>query len=186
MDKIGALTAEAPSLAATSIQGPSFTWRGLLYGGLTVGLLDGTEACIFYQAWPSRVFRSVAGVLIGREVALAGGPEILTLGLAMHFTVAFSIVAVYFLLSRGLPALHKYAVPVGMVYGLCALYTMQWVIVPAMRGKPNSQLWPEITNGILGHMFLVGLPAALWARWAYNKRKQAATISVGASAPANR
>lgn len=173
MERTGEFSVPAAALPAPASVAPSAApaaaaslgrARALLYGTATVAVLDAIDACVFYNAPPFRVFRSIAGALIGGPAARAGGSGVVALGAAMHVLVAFSIVGVYFLLSRWLPALHRHAVAVGLIYGVIALFVMQWVIVPSMTGRSPSTALPNLANGILGHAFMVGLPAALFAR----------------------
>ena len=57
----------------------------IVYGGLTAGALDILYAFVFYGirigATPTRILQSVAGGLLGREAARAGGLKTAALGL---------------------------------------------------------------------------------------------------------
>src|SRR5262245_25338668 len=76
----------------------------IFWGGLACGVLDITQACI---AWglrgvkPVRVFQSVASGLLGPKSYQGGLPTAL-LGAALHFFIAFSAAAIYYLASRKL------------------------------------------------------------------------------------
>ena len=135
----------------------------ILLGGLFGGAGDFFFAFIFY-GWKIRVFQSVAAGLIGREAAFTGEVPTFVLGIILHFLIAFIWAALFWALSRKLPALVKYAIPAGLAYGLVIFYGMNSVVLPlsALHTKawpPVFQPWP-----IAGHMFLVGLPIALMAR----------------------
>jgi len=139
----------------------------LLGAAATVALLDGLEAVIFFGLRgtpPMRIFQFVAGGLLGRE-ALDGGVATFALGLLCHFTVALSIATVYFLASRRLPALRERPVLCGAAYGVVAFFVMHYVVVPlsAAPAGAGRSAWPILVNGVLGHIFLVGLPIALFA-----------------------
>ncbi len=151
----------APALSSTAAKSAVRYW---LYGGLLVALLDMIDAVVFYRATPFAVCRSIAGALIGVPLMRSGAPWVEPLGALMHVTVATSIVGVYFLLGRRWPALHRRAVAAGLLYGVVAFFVMQWAIVPLMVHRGPSTAPAELANGILGHAFLVGLPAALFAR----------------------
>ena len=89
-------------------------------------------------------------------------------GFLSHFLVAFCIVTVYVLASRVLPVLRKKWVICGMAFGVIAYFVMTWFVVP-MSNAGNGQITfalpvtPVMANGILIHMFGVGLPAAYFA-----------------------
>jgi hypothetical protein len=145
--------------------------RAVLCGGLTVGILDITDALVFFglyvPASPIRIFHSVAAGLIGREAARAGGIPTAILGGVLHFTIATIITAVYYLVSRKLPALVRRPVLYGIPYGIVCYFVMSFVVIPLSNaGVPGRGLhwpaWPVFLNGIVGHALLVGLPAALW------------------------
>jgi hypothetical protein len=142
--------------------------RAVLLGGLTVGILDITDALVFFglyiPATPMRIFHSVAAGLIGREAARAGGVPTAILGGVLHFTIATIITAIYFLASRKLPALVRRPVVYGLAYGVVCYFVMSFVVIPlSAAGRPLSwPAWPVLVNGILGHALLVGMPAALW------------------------
>jgi hypothetical protein len=142
--------------------------RAVLLGGLTVGICDITDALVFFglyiPATPIRIFHSVAAGLIGRDAARAGGIPTAILGGLLHFLNATIITAIYYLVSRKLPAIVRRPVAYGLAYGVVCYFVMSFVVVPlsaAGRGLSWPE-WPIVVNGILGHALLVGLPAALW------------------------
>ena len=139
----------------------------LFAAAATVALLDGLEAVIFFGLRgtpPMRIFQFVAGGLLGRD-ALDGGVATFALGLLCHFAVALSIATVYFLASRRLPVLRERPVLCGVAYGVVAFFVMHFVVVPLSAAPTGAgrSAWPILVNGVLGHVFLVGLPIALFA-----------------------
>ena len=140
--------------------------RALALGTLTVGVLDGLDAIIFFGlrgVAPSRIFQSIASGLLGRA-AFDGGMATALLGVMLHFTVAFLIVTTYFLASRVLPVLAQRPWRFGPLYGIVAYIVMSRVVVPlsaAASGPPSAAV---VLNGLLIHIVGVGLPAALCAR----------------------
>ena len=140
--------------------------RALLYGTLAVGVLDGLDAVVFFGlrgAQPIRVFQAIASGLLGRQ-AFAGGPATAALGLALHFFIAFGIVATFLAASRRIPALVRAPVISGLLYGLAVYVVMNHVVVPLSAAATGSFSWPVFVNGVLIHMFGVGLPSSLAAR----------------------
>lgn len=148
------------------------TVRAILYGGLTVGTLDLLDAFIFFGmrsgAAPMGILHSIAAGFVGRDAARAGGVPTAILGVFSHYLVAFSIVATYVLISRAAPLLRKQWVVSGIVFGVIAYFVMTWFVVP-MSNAGNHQITfalpvtPVVINGILIHMFGVGLPAAYFS-----------------------
>ena len=146
--------------------------RAIVSGGLVVGTLDLLDAFIFFGlrsgAQPMGILHSIAAGFVGRDAARAGGVPTAILGLFAHYLVAFSIVTVYVLLSRVMPALRKRWLVCGLVFGVAAYFVMTWFVVP-MSNAGNGQITfalpatPVMINGILIHMFGVGLPAAYFA-----------------------
>lgn len=145
------------------------TSRAILYGGLAVGVLDILSAIIFWKLYrdvaPMRVLHSVAGGLLGRDAATQGGTQTALLGLALHFFISFIVATVYVLASTKLPALRRQWIFYGMAYGLVVFVVMNYVVIPfsAIGSWPRFQL-PNLLFGVLGHFFLVGLPAAYFVR----------------------
>ena len=94
-------------------------WFAILLGGAIAGALDISYA-IGFSAWrgvaPQRLLQSVASGLLGAP-AFQGGWAVAGLGLLLHFCIAFAAAAIFVGLSRSRPALVRWAVPVGVVYG---------------------------------------------------------------------
>ena len=138
--------------------------QALLYGALAVGTLDILDALIFFGlrgARPIRILQSIAAGLLGRE-AFNGGWGTAALGLALHFFIAFIIVLVFVTASQRMPALTRQPVLVGLIYGIAVYLVMTFVVVPASAaGGGGLPRWPVALNGVLIHMFGVGVPASL-------------------------
>jgi uncharacterized membrane protein YagU involved in acid resistance len=150
--------------------------RAIVYGGLTVAVLDGLDAIVFFGlrsgVGPVRIFKGIAGGLLGREAALAGGWPTALLGVAMHFTIATTIVAMFVLLSRRFPLLAQRPFVWGPLYGIGAYLVMNLVVLPlsALHGTGLPSALPVLLNGILIHIIGVGTPSALVARMATRAR----------------
>lgn len=146
--------------------------RAILYGGLTVGALDLLDALIFFGvrsgAQPMGILHSIAAGWLGRDAARAGGVTTAILGLVSHFLVAFTIVTVYVVASRFMPALRRNWLVCGLAFGVVAYFVMTWFVVPLSNAGSGTITYalpvtPVLTNGILIHLFGVGLPAAYFA-----------------------
>ena len=136
-------------------------------GALVVGVLDGLDAMIFFGlrgAAPHRIFQSIASGILG-GAAFQGGAATTVLGVVLHFLVAFLIVLTCFVLSGFLPVLVERPIAAGAAFGVTAYIVMNYVVIPlsAMaRGGPPP--WPVLINGVLIHVFGVGIPCAMFAR----------------------
>jgi len=142
------------------------TGRALLAGTLAVGILDGLDAVIFFGlrgVAPVRIFQSIASGLLGRA-AFAGGWTTGILGVALHFFIAFCIVGVFLAAGRRLPFLVRRPIVWGILYGVAVYLVMNRVVIPLSAAASGSPPWPVLVNGVLIHMFGVGLPASLAAR----------------------
>ncbi len=143
------------------------TAGALVAGTLAVGVLDILDAFIFFGlrgASPIGILQSIASGVLGRA-AYQGGVRTAALGLLLHFVIAFGVVATYFVASRLVPALNRRPWLYGVLYGLVVYAVMNLVVVPlsaAALGSGPPALAVRV-NGLLIHMFGVGLPAALVA-----------------------
>lgn len=146
--------------------------KALALGTLVVGTLDILDALIFFGlrgAAPIRIFQSIAAGLLGPS-AFQGGLATALLGGALHYFIAFVIVAVYFLASRRAPVLTRHAASLGIAYGIAVYFVMNYIVIPLSAAHQGPFSLPVFINGILIHALGVGLPAALFARAAMGPR----------------
>jgi hypothetical protein len=148
--------------------------RAILWGGLICGVLDISSAVIISLAnkgSPIRMLQGIAGAVLG-PVTFEGGFATAALGLAIHFGVAFAATAIFYWLSRRIPAMVEWAVPSGLLFGVFWLLVMYRGVIPLMAAlrplylsnvvkRPLPALWPL---PLLVHMTCVGLPIALAVR----------------------
>jgi hypothetical protein len=155
----------------------SFWFRATLWGGLTAGVLDIADALIFHGARgvaPWRILQAIASGLLGRA-AFGGGAWTAALGLGLHVLIATSAAAVYALASLYLPVLVRRPWLCGSAYGLVVYAVMQWVVLPLSAFRPGPPAPPGaidwgLVNLLLAHVFCVGLPIAVSARWAWRRK----------------
>jgi hypothetical protein len=150
------------------IRTPWSAAKALVVGGLAVGILDGLDAIIFFGlrsgATPQGIFRGIAGGLVGRPAARAGGIGMALVGVLCHFFIAFSIVTVYYVVSRRLHVLAQHPFIFGPLYGIAAYLVMNQVVIPlSALGAGPAPPWPVFINGLTIHALGVGLPSALVA-----------------------
>lgn len=142
--------------------------RALLLGTLAVGILDGLDAVIFFYlrngVTPDRIFKSIAAGVLGPAIARQGGSGTVLLGVALHFFISFMVVVVFMLASRRIPFLSRRPVVSGLLYGIGVYLVMNFIVIPLSAAGSGRMILPVVVNGVLIHMFGVGLPASLAAR----------------------
>lgn len=139
--------------------------KPILLAGLVAGTLDILDAIIFYKVRsnvpPIRILQSVASGLLGRD-AFAGGMKTAAIGLAIHFCIATCWAALFVLIARSVPALRRYAVAGGIVYGLIVYAIMNYLVLPQTHARPlPTQASIVVLNGVCAIVFCIGLPIAL-------------------------
>src|SRR5204862_4397313 len=140
--------------------------KTLIAGGLVVGALDFLDAVVFFglrnRTTPIRIGQSIAAGLQGRA-AFTGGIASAALGVLLHFFIAFSIVFIYYFASRRLPLLTEHVIICGILYGIGAYFFMNYMVIPLSATPRGAFVWPVFINGILIHVFGIGIPAAFFA-----------------------
>ena len=156
--------------------------RALIAGWLVVGFLDLLDAFLFfglmYDVPPTRILHSIAAGLVGRDGALGGGGMTASIGLTLHFFIAFAVVIVAYLAGSRVPALVARPFISGPIYGLIVYAVMNYVVIPlsAAPGTGSMPALPVLINGLLIHIFGIGIPAMWFAREALRARCPARSL----------
>jgi uncharacterized membrane protein YagU involved in acid resistance len=137
----------------------------VVVGGLVAGALDIAFACIFWWleagSSPTRIFQSVAAGLLGKD-SFTGGAATAALGLALHMAIAMTFAFAYRGAAQVWPALARYPLRCGALYGLAVYGVMRYAVIPlsaTSAGGADNRLW--ITLMIAAHVVLIGIPIAL-------------------------
>lgn len=111
----------------------------------------------------------MAAGLLG-PISFEGGWATAVMGLLLHYFIAGSIAAMYYLVARRWALLWRWPLLSGAAYGLLLYAVMNYVVVPLSAARPGSKdpLWISLT--VLVHMGLIGIPCALVARRAIRGR----------------
>jgi hypothetical protein len=141
----------------------------ILWIGLVAGTLDITDNLIFNHLrgiTPKMVFHYIASGLIGSSAAVRGGATTVVLGVAIHYAIALTWTAIFYVASRKLAVLTKRPVLSGLVYGGIVYVVMNYIVLP-MTAVP--QLRHRITpaariNAILALLLFIGLSISLLVR----------------------
>jgi uncharacterized membrane protein YagU involved in acid resistance len=143
------------------------SWMGILFGGLTAGVMDITAAILTWKfkanVPPTRILQSVASGWMGKD-AFAGGAKTAALGLAFHFLIAFTAATVFYLASRKIGFLLSSVWEAGALYGILVYGFMYWVVMPLSNVRRGPFSWEVEITAVITHIVCVGLPIALWVR----------------------
>ena len=152
-----------------------FVPKAILWGGLIAGTLDITAACLDvkfnFDKGPVWLLQNVASSLLG-PASYNGGAATAVLGLAMHYLVACTATAVFYVLSRRFPPLVRWPGLSGPIYGAVVFLVMFRGIIPLTIALKSLYLttafnhnWPPLRGTqFFIHLVCVGLPIALSAR----------------------
>jgi hypothetical protein len=142
------------------------TWSPIVIGGFAAGAFDLTSAFITF-GWG--VPRAIASGLLGGS-AFQGGVGTWILGVALHFLIAFSAAALYYVASWKLSFLKEHFLVCGLFYGIAVFLVMNLVILPlsAVPWKIGPFDLAGLIKGLMIHMFLIGLPIS-FSVWKFSK-----------------
>ncbi len=155
------------TLSAVPAVPPVGLRHAILAGGVSVAVLDAIDAILAYGAFarvtPGAVYQYVASGLVGPAAFQMGAPSVL-LGILIHVFIAFSAATVYALAATRLAFLSRHVAASGIAYGVGMYAFMNFVVIPLSATPSSPFSWPLVVNGVLGHVVLVGLPIAWFAR----------------------
>jgi hypothetical protein len=139
--------------------------RAIVTAGLVVGVLDISSAFVIW--WQRGValqhgLQGIAAGLLGTR-SFEGGLATASLGLVLHFFVAFVVVSVFYLANRKIPFLTKKPFVWGVVYGIGVYLVMYWVVLPSAFSTFRHRLSNELLELAI-HICLIGLPTAFIVR----------------------
>jgi hypothetical protein len=150
-------------MSAETGSGKSRALPAVFFAGSLCGVLDINAA---FLTWWSRGVRPVdilhviASGLIGRR-SFDGRAPTAALGLALHFLIAFSAAAVYYVASHHLKFMTQRPVISGIVYGVCVYTVMYWMVIPLSHYHPAAFSWFNASVAVVTHIVCVGLPISL-------------------------
>ena len=136
----------------------------IVAGGLTAATCDFIAAMLIYHLPAVTVGKAVARGWFGREKAMAGRLDVAAIGVVSHYFILLVAAAIFVFASLRFPILRRRAVIVGILFGLCIYVVMHFVVLPLSAAGPGNPKGIRLVEELLGHMFVIGLPIALWAR----------------------
>lgn len=137
----------------------------LLRATLLTGVIDGLWAVVLtriYGRTVMRLWQGVAATAFGQGMFDGGIPTML-LGIATHFTVAFTWSAIFLLLFTRSAWLRRVLdspaglLAVAAVYGPLIWIVMSAIVIPTLSGTPFKITGRWVIQAA-GHMVFVGLP----------------------------
>jgi hypothetical protein len=130
-------------------------------GGLIAGMLDLGQAVILFGA---KIPLAIAAGLLGPQ-AFRGGTATYILGVLLHFVIALSAAALYFVASRKLQFLTEYPLVCGLFFGVAVELVMRLIVLPlsALHASGPYQ-YRDLVQGLVVHMVIIGLPISFSVR----------------------
>lgn len=151
----------------------------LMLATLVAGTLDISTALVFFASMgvaPTRILQGIAGGLLG-HASFDGGLATAALGGLLHYCIMFAMVLAYYLSSLKMARLREEPYLWGGFYGVFLLLLMNYVVVPLSAYPLHSNVYlPWFLCDLGAHVFFVGMPAALFARWAYGLSRSLSRI----------
>jgi hypothetical protein len=135
----------------------------IVAGGLTAATCDFIAAMLIYHLPALTVGRAVARGWFGKA-AMAGGDDVAAVGAVSHYAILLIAAAIFVVTSLRFPILRRMAWITGPIFGICIYVAMHLVIVPLSAAKSADPHGIQFVEEFLGHMLVIGLPIALWAR----------------------
>lgn len=135
----------------------------IFYAGLLCGCMDISAAFITWYPkgiMPARILRGVAAGLLGPK-SMSGGWHTASLGLAIHFLIAFTAATVFYIVSRKLTFMVRQPFIYGPIYGVLVYTFMYWVVMPLSARPPGKFSLSNTVIAIITHIICVGTPIAV-------------------------
>lgn len=148
---------------------PAWLWVPAL------GIVAGGADLAFAAAWwaplgvePIRIPQAIAGWVVGKPAAHAGGLATAVLGALLYLSLISLMVAGYLALARRMRPLAAHPFACGAAYGT-AMYVLLFEVVqrvvPLWTGQPQPQVrFAWVVACVFAYVFLIGIPAALATR----------------------
>ncbi|MET0272650.1 MAG: hypothetical protein ABW360_06635 [Phenylobacterium sp.] len=137
----------------------------IVAGGLTGATCDFIAAMLIYNLPALTVGKAVARGWFGKA-AMQGGNDVAAIGIVSHYAILLVAAAIFVFASLRFPVLRNRAWIVGPLFGAGIYLVMHYIVLPlsALHAISNPH-GIQLVEEVLGHMFVIGLPIALWARY---------------------
>jgi hypothetical protein len=136
----------------------------ILAGGFMAATFDFFAAMLIYGGTASGVAKAIARGWYGGAVKTMP-PIVDVIGIASHYGILLIAATIFVLTSLRFPVLRQRAWITGPLFGICIYLVMHFVILPLSAVHATSNpAGIKLVEEVAGHMFVIGLPIALWAR----------------------
>jgi hypothetical protein len=143
---------------------PGAIVAAILGGGFMAATFDFFAAMLIYHGTASGVAKAIARGWYGDAVKTMP-PIVEPIGIASHYFILIVAAAIFVGASLRLPVLRRIAWIAGPLFGICIYVVMHFVVVPLSAVHAvNNPKGLQFVEEFGGHMFVIGLPIALWAR----------------------
>jgi hypothetical protein len=130
-------------------------------GGGIAGILDLLQACILF-GWDIPL--TIAGGLLGPR-AFHGGAGTYVVGILLHFFIALSAAATYYLASLRLTFMKEHPLVCGLFFGGAVEEVMNLVVLPlSALHATGPRTVHNLILGLVVHMIVIGLPISFSVR----------------------
>jgi hypothetical protein len=137
--------------------------QAIAWGGAACAILDGIAATVQFGLIgirPLRIWQGIASGLLG-ERAFRQGWGSGSLGLLLHFVIAFVVATVFVEACLLVPLLARIYWIAGPLYGVAVFLVMNLLVIP-LSARPKRPASPRaIAVQFVIHILFVGLPIAL-------------------------
>jgi hypothetical protein len=138
----------------------------IFLAGAAAGVLDITAAFAtssLRSYTPLKVLQGIASGALGSK-SFEGGWSTGLLGIVIHFLIAFSATAVFYIASRKIVWMRCRPVSSGVLYGVAVYVFMYWIVVPLSAIGWQKYSIDSTIRAIVIHIVCVGLPISLIVR----------------------
>jgi hypothetical protein len=138
----------------------------IFLAGAAAGVLDITAAFVtssLHGYTPLKVLQGIASGALGSK-SFEGGWSSGFLGILIHFLIAFSTAAVFYIASRKVVWMRRRPISSGALYGVAVYVFMYWMVVPLSAIGWQKYSIDSTIRAIVIHIVCVGLPIAFIVR----------------------
>ncbi len=155
------------SYVAPSASRRTHDFMAIVLAAVIAGSLDLVFAFTFHgvvsHVSPVRVLLSIATGWFGMD-ALQGGAGIAAIGFFSHYGILLGAAFVYYIATRFMPWMNRYAYLYGLVFGICIYGFMHLVVLPLSNAPAFKATVIGTTADFLMHALVIGPAIALTLR----------------------
>jgi hypothetical protein len=137
-------------------------WKSFLLAGLIAGTCDICGAILVFsiiehKVSAERILQSIVSGIVGKD-AYTGGMEMPVFGLLLHYFIAFSFTAFYFIIYPHVPLLRVQKIRSAILYGIFIWVVMNLVVLPIAFGRFAAFNLSSILTNVIILILALGFP----------------------------